>query len=158
MSKKSFPRYVRLSTSLVQADLAYRDQISEVVTASGRIQPQTKVDITSEVSAEIIALLVAEGDAVIRGQRLLLLDTVQLESDVAQARYSLEELSARTAAAKSLYEKEELEFRRQERLYEQKLTSETAFVNARLTAEGARANHEAMRAQVNTARARLEKA
>ena len=34
----------------VQADLAYADEISEIVTASGRVQPQTKVDITSEVS------------------------------------------------------------------------------------------------------------
>jgi HlyD family secretion protein len=142
----------------VQADLAYRDDISEVVTASGRVQPQTKVDITSEVSAEIVALDVKEGDRVERGQRLLLLDTVQLKSDVAQARYSLQEISARTNAAESAYKKDSLEALRQERLFAQKLTSETEATNARLSMESARANFEAMRAQANTAHARLEKA
>jgi HlyD family secretion protein len=142
----------------VQADLAYRDDISEVVTASGRVQPQTKVDITSEVSAEIVALYVKEGDRVERGQSLLLLDTVQLKSDVAQARYSLQELSARVDAAESEFKKDELEANRQARLFEQKLTSETAATDARLSMEGARANYQAMRAQANTAQARLEKA
>ena len=46
--------------TLVQADLAFVDDISEIVTASGRIQPQTKVDIASEVSARIIKLYIAE--------------------------------------------------------------------------------------------------
>ena len=77
----------------IQADLAFTDDISEVVTASGRIQPQTKVDIVAEVSAEIIEVPVKEGDWVTKGQTLLLLDTVQLKSDVAQARFSLDELS-----------------------------------------------------------------
>jgi len=142
----------------VQADLAFRDDIAEVVTASGRVQPQTKVDITSEVSAEIVALFVKEGDPVERGQRLLLLDTIQLKSDVAQARYSLEEISARADASESESKKDELEYQRQARLFEQKLTSETAFTNARLTMESARANYGAMRAQASTASARLEKA
>lgn len=142
----------------VQADLAMRDDLAEVVTASGRVQPQTKVDITAEVSAEIVALFVQEGDLVQRGQRLLLLDTVQLKSDVAQARYSLQEISARADASQGEYKKDELEYERQSKLFEQKLTSENAFTNARLTMESARANHEAMRAQASTASARLEKA
>jgi len=142
----------------VQADLAVRDDIAEVVTASGKVQPQTKVDITSEVSAEIVALFVKEGDQVQRGWRLLLLDTVQLKSDVAQARFSLQEISARVDASQSEYKKDELEYERQSKLFEQKLTSENAFTNARLTMESARANYEAMRAQASTASARLEKA
>jgi HlyD family secretion protein len=142
----------------VQADLAIRDDLAEVVTASGRVQPQTKVDITAEVSAEIVALFVREGDLVQRGQRLLLLDTVQLKSDVAQARFSLQEISARADASQSEYKKDELEHERQSKLFEQKLTSENAFTNARLSMESARANREAMRAQASTASARLEKA
>ena len=66
------------SQTVVQADLVTRDDISEIVTASGRIQPQTKVDIVAEVSAEIIALYVNEGERVTRGQPLLMLDTVQV--------------------------------------------------------------------------------
>lgn len=141
----------------VQADLAYLDEISEIVTASGRIEPQTKVDITSEVSAQIIELYVAEGDLVAKGQNLILLDTIQLQSDVAQARFSLDEITARTDAAHTQYERDKLEFERQSRLFERKLISETAFTNAKFTHESSSANYDAMVAQVKTGRARLQK-
>ena len=144
--------------TMVQIDLAFRDEIVEVVTASGRIQPQTKVEITSEVSAEIVHLYAKEGDRVYQAQPLLQLDTVQLRSDVAQARYSLDEITARKDAAKTQYERDRLEDERQTRLYERKLTSETEFTNARLDYEGSKANYEAMEAQMKTQRARLEKA
>ncbi len=142
----------------VQAELAYLGEISEIVTASGRVQPQTKVDITSEVPAEIIALFVSEGEQVQKGQRLLLLDTVQTKSDVAQARYSLDEITARTQAAKSQYERDEREFERQSSLYEQKLSSETEYIDAEFAYENSKANYEAMQAQMKTGRALLDKA
>jgi len=141
----------------VQADLAYLDEISEIVTASGRIQPQTKVDITSEVSAQIINLFVAEGDQVVKGQDLLLLDTIQLQTDVSQARYSLDEITARTAAALTQYDKDKLEFERQKRLNERNLISETTYTNAKFAFENSKANHDAMMAQVKTGQARLQK-
>ena len=141
----------------VQADLAFIDDISEIVTASGRIQPQTKVDITAEVSAQIIQVFVAEGDLVNRGERLLQLDTVQLKADVAQARYSLDEITARTKAARTEFDRQELEFKRQTALFEQKLTSETEFTNARFTFDNAQANYDAMLAQMKTGQARLDK-
>ncbi|MGB5106710.1 MAG: efflux RND transporter periplasmic adaptor subunit [Candidatus Zixiibacteriota bacterium] len=142
----------------IQADLAYIDDISEIVSASGRIQPQTKVDITSEVSAQIISIFVKEGEFVERGQRLILLDTIQLQSDVSQARYSMDEISSRAEAAKAQLEIDKLESERQSKLYEQKLTSENAATNAGYMYENSRANYQAMLAQVETARARLDKA
>jgi HlyD family secretion protein len=142
----------------VQADLAYRDSISEIVSASGRIQPQTKVDITSEVSAQVMRIFVKEGDPVERGQMLLLLDTIQLQSDVSQARYGLDEISSRAEAGKAQLEIDKLESERQTKLFEQNLTSETAATNARYGYENSLANYRAMLAQVETSRSRLEKA
>ncbi len=142
----------------VQADLAYRDDISEIVSASGRIQPQTKVDITAEVSAQIIKIYVKEGDLVARGDLLLLLDTIQLQSDVSQARYSLDEISSRAEAGKAQLEIDKLEAERQRKLYEQNLGSENAASTARYNFENSEANYRASLAQVETARARLEKA
>jgi HlyD family secretion protein len=144
--------------TVVSADLAYVDEIAEIVSASGRIQPQTKVDITGEVSAEILAVFVTEGQQVKRGDELLLLDTVQYNSDLSQARYSLDEITARASAAKTQYEKDKLEFERQQRLFEQKLTSETDFTDAKFAFENSKANYDAMLAQVKTQRARVEKA
>jgi HlyD family secretion protein len=142
----------------VQADLVYPDDISEIVTASGRIQPLTKVDIVAEVSAEIIDVPVAEGDWVTKGQTLLVLDTIQAKSDAAQARYSLDEITARVEAARTQYEMDKQEFERQARLFERGLTSDMENTNARLRYENAQANYEAMKAQAKTGRARLEKA
>jgi HlyD family secretion protein len=142
----------------VQADLAYVDDISELVTASGRIQPQTKVDITAEVSAEITGVFVTEGDQVTRGQRLLLLDTIQYQSDVMQAKFSLDEALARTAAARTSYDRDSLEYDRQTKMYSQNMTSETAYTDARLALENSRANYQAMQAQTRTLQARLEQA
>ncbi|MBU8933996.1 MAG: efflux RND transporter periplasmic adaptor subunit [candidate division Zixibacteria bacterium] len=142
----------------VQADLAYVDDISEIVTASGRIQPQTKVDITAEVSAQIVEIYISEGDLVVKGQPLLLLDTIQLRADVAQARFSLEEILARTEAARSQFKQSELEFERQSRLYDKELTSETVYTNVKFASENSKANLEAMVAQSKTGRARLEQA
>lgn len=144
--------------TLVQADLAYLDDISELVTASGRIEPQTKVDIVAEVSAEIQEVYVREGDQVTKGDPLILLDTIQAQSDVAQARFSLDEISARSRASQTQFEKDKREFERQKSLYDKGLTSETEFTNARLTYENSEAIYNASVAQVNTARARLEKA
>ena len=141
----------------VQTDVAITDDITELVNASGRIQPQTKVNIVAEVSAEIRELYVREGDRVTKGQPLLLLDTVQLKSDVAQARFSLDELTSRTASARSQHERDKLEAERQDKLFAQKLTSETEHTNANLAHTGSKSDFEAMEAQVKIGRARLDK-
>ena len=143
--------------TVVQADVAVAEGITELVNASGRIQPQTKVNIVAEVSAEIRQLYVREGDRVTKGQPLLLLDTVQLKSDVAQSRFSLDELTSRTASARAEQERDKLEAERQEKLFAQKLASETALTNARLAYERSKAQYDAIDAQVKTGRARLEK-
>jgi len=141
----------------VQADLAYIDDLREQVTASGRIKPQTQVEITSEVSAQVVQVNVTEGSIVEKGEPLIQLDTIQLKSDVEQARYSLDEINARLAAAKAQFEKDEKEFARQKKLYEQQLTSEQEFTDADFSFKNSRANFDAMRAQANTQRARLDK-
>jgi len=142
----------------VQAELAYVGKINEIVNASGRVQPQTKVDITSEVSAEIMAVYATEGEQVTRGQKLVLLDTVQYQSDVARARYSLDEITARTEAARSQYERDKLEHDKQAKLFEQNLCSETEYTSAKLAYDNSKANYEAMQAQVKNGRAALDKA
>lgn len=142
----------------VTVDVAFKEAISEIVSASGRIQPQTKVDITSQVSAQIIHIFVKDGDHVERGQPLLLLDTVQLLSDVQQAEFTLEELTARSDAAKSTFERDRLEYERQQKMHEQNLASETQLTNAQFALESSRADYQAMGAQTNQVRAALEKA
>src|SRR4030065_338517 len=56
---------------LVQTEKASKRTVTQVVSATGKIQPEFKVIITPEVSGEIVALPVKEGDRVSKGALLL---------------------------------------------------------------------------------------
>ena len=141
----------------VQADVVEHNKLTEIVSASGRIQPQTKVDITSEVTGEIIALKVKEGNFVTEGQLLVILDTVQLQSDLDQARYSVSEIEARLDGTKAYLDQAKVDFEREQKLLEKNQTSEKVFDQARYNYLNADASYKAMLAQAQQARARLEK-
>jgi len=142
----------------VQAETVARRDLTEIVSASGRIQPQTKVDITSEVNGEIMALFVDEGNRVEVGAPLLVLDTVQLRSDVDQMRYSLNEVNARLDGAKSSLDQSAEEYERQKKLRETEGTSETALDNAKYAFLNAQSSYEALKASTSRTRSQLEKA
>lgn len=131
----------------VNAELVTAQTLTETVSASGRIQPQTKVNITSEVNGEIKQLWVKEGEAVRQGDLLIVIDTVKLRSALDQSRYALEEINARLKGQQSLLDQAKEEFERQDKLFKQNLTSETAFKEARYTYDNSRASYEAMQAQ-----------
>jgi HlyD family secretion protein len=70
-----------------------RDLVASV-TASGQIQPHTKVDLASDITGRITRLAVKEGDLVTKGQFLL-------EIDPSQYRASAERAAAAVAASRS---------------------------------------------------------
>jgi len=55
----------------VTAEKAALRNITEMITANGKIQPETDVKITPDVAGEIVELAVKDGDAVKKGQFLL---------------------------------------------------------------------------------------
>ena len=57
-------------------------EIVSVVSASGEIQPMTKVNISSQVYGEIVAIPVKEGQLVKKGQVLLKIDPEQYLTEV----------------------------------------------------------------------------
>ena len=142
----------------VQAEEVKMQDIVEEVSASGYVQPQTRVNITSEVTAEIIEVPVVDGQYVEKGQVLVRLDTVQLQKDFDQMKYSLQEMEARTEGAEAMYLQAKEEFERQKQLYERNLTSETAFKNAQYAFMNNKANFEATKSQTERSRAAFEKA
>ncbi|UCC45281.1 MAG: efflux RND transporter periplasmic adaptor subunit [Candidatus Zixiibacteriota bacterium] len=141
----------------VNAAAVEKHDLKEIVSASGRIQPATKVDITSEVNGEIIALLVEEGQLVEPGDLLVVLDTVQLRSDVDQARFFENETRARLTGARTTLDQNEEEYQRQERLFEQNLTSETEYKNAKYAYLNAKSAYDAAEASAAQAKSRYEK-
>ena len=55
----------------VAVELGENRNITEIITANGKIQPETEVKISPDVSGEIVELAVKEGDKVVKGQFLL---------------------------------------------------------------------------------------
>ena len=58
-----------------------RDLVS-VVTASGKIQAESQVDISADITGRIVQIAVKEGDLVQKGQFLIQIDPAQYESAV----------------------------------------------------------------------------
>jgi len=73
-----------------------RDLVASV-TASGQVQPQTKVDLSADITGRIVRLAVKEGDIVTKGQFLLEIDPSQYKA--AAERSAAEVASARSQAA-----------------------------------------------------------
>ena len=141
----------------VQADAAEVKTLVETVSASGRIQPRTKVDMTSEINGEIIGLYAREGYRVKTGQLLVVLDTIQLRSDVDQAKYAVTEVSARLTGAKASLEQAEEEYQRQEKLFKRDASTETAYTAAKYAYLNSKSAYEATMAQADQLRARFDK-
>lgn len=141
----------------VHAAVAKTADIVEQVSASGRIQPQTKVNITAQINGKIVALTAKEGDTVRPGQLLAVLDTVQLKSEAEQGRYALNEISARLDGAKSSLDQASEEYERQQKLYAQNLTSETQLKASKYAYLSSKANYEATSAQSRQLQSAYEK-
>jgi len=142
----------------VEVAKAERRTITQVVTASGRVQPEVEVTISPDVSGEIVELPVREGDRVEKGQLLARIrpdfyeaQVQQAEAGVAQARATLKQREADLLRA-------EAEFKRQRALFEKQAISASDFEAARTQYEVAKAAMEAARYAVESAEAQLREA
>src|SRR5215210_4338565 len=70
-----------------------RDLVA-AVTASGKVQPRTMVDLSADITGRIVSLRVREGDMVQKGQLLLRIDPAQYEAAVQRAEASLASVKA----------------------------------------------------------------
>ncbi|NUQ11810.1 MAG: efflux RND transporter periplasmic adaptor subunit [Gemmatimonadaceae bacterium] len=79
-----------------------RDLVASV-TASGQVQPRTKVNVASDISGRIVRLAVKEGQMVKRGDFLLQIDPEQYEAAVQRAEAALSAARAQAAQARANY-------------------------------------------------------
>jgi HlyD family secretion protein len=93
---KRGPKATEVRVEKVQA----RDLVASV-TASGQVQPQTKVDVASDVSGRIVQLAVKEGQMVTKGQFLLQIDPEQVRANVQRSEAALAAARAQAAQSKA---------------------------------------------------------
>ena len=87
---------IEVRTELVQG----RDLVASV-TASGQVRPQTKVDLSADITGKIVKLSVKEGQMVSKGQFLLQIDAQQAEANVQRMQASLASSKAQMAQAQA---------------------------------------------------------
>ncbi len=149
----------------VQTEKAALRTIVESVEASGKVFPKTEVKISSDVSGEIVELLVNEGDSVTRGQVLARVDPEAYQSQVERAAAGVN--SARSAVANSRSQlqsakaqKEQIEaqlmnardiHKRNEKLYKEGVISEQEY-------EASLANVRTLEANLRAAEANIKSA
>ncbi len=139
----------------VQTEKVERRTITQVVEATGKIQPQTQVKINAEVSGEIIELPVEEGDVVRRGQLLVRIKPDQYAAQRDQAIANLNRMKAMLVQREADYRKVENEYRRQQELFKKGLVSEADLESSKSLYEIAKANVDASRFDVQNAEASL---
>ena len=89
----------------VQVEEVKRGDNVQVVSGTGKIQPEREVKISANVSAEIIGLYVKEGNQVKKGDILVELDRKKYEAASEQAKSSLKSALASLKKAKSDYQR-----------------------------------------------------
>lgn len=77
-----------------------RDLVASV-TASGQVQPVTKVDVAADISGRIVRLAVKEGEIVKKGQFLLEIDPAQYQAAVQRSEAALASAKASAAQARA---------------------------------------------------------
>jgi HlyD family secretion protein len=134
----------------VQTEKVSTRTITQVVTATGKIQPEVMVKISPEVSGEIVDLPVKEGDRVKKGDLLM-----KIKPDVYVAQRN--QFSAGLLQAKAALTRTEPEFRRNESLYKKGLVSESEYDQARAAYEQSKAAYEQSKASLDQAEENLRK-
>lgn len=132
--------------------------LTQVVTASGKIQPEVEVKISTEAAGEIVDLPFKEGARVKRGELLVRIKPDVYQAQVDQQEANLVASQASAVLAQAQLRKAEDDFRRAEGLFNQKLVAEADFLAARTTRDVARATHDNAVAQIRRTEGSLSQA
>ncbi len=169
-------RFNQAAIIKVQTGKSVRQDLAQVVTASGEIKPRNYVNIgtNANVPSRITDILVVEGQKVKRGQLLAKLESVQPEADVAAQRANVSSTEADSAAseagvrsadeniktlqvsverAKTDLERAKIDFDRTSKLWDEKLVARQEFDQRRIGVDSAAAAVREAEARINQFRA-----
>jgi HlyD family secretion protein len=147
------------STALPEVEISKvgRHTIIETVNANGKLQPETEIKISADISGEIIELPIKEGMRVKKGDLLARIKPDEYQRNVEKAQAVVQNTNAGLASARATeaqsranFEKVKLAFERNKKLYDQKAISQADYENlqsdyniAKAQLEGAQENVKA---------------
>lgn len=136
-----------------------RDLVS-AVTASGKIEPKTSVDISADITGRIVKIAVREGDLVKKGQFLIQIDPAQYQAAVSRAEGVVASTQATMLQTRASRDQAERAWRRARDLSQAgaDLIAPAAVEDYKTALDVAQATYEATGAQLSQSRASLQEA
>ncbi len=133
-------------------------KITETITANGKIQPETEVKISSDVSGEIVELNVQEGQQVKEGKVLLKIDPDiylssidRMEASLNSSKANIANSKARLAQIEAQFTSTKLTYERNQKLWQEKAISDADFEASKAAFEMGEAEVKASQESVNAA-------
>ncbi|MCU7490035.1 MAG: efflux RND transporter periplasmic adaptor subunit [Bacteroidota bacterium] len=142
----------------VQTESVQKRNITQRVSATGKINPEYQVIITPEVTGEIVELPVKEGDIVRKGQLLIKIkpDTYMAARDRAAA--TLESAKAGLQRSKAVLDKVAADYKRIQELYRKKLSSDAELEQSKSNFLSAQSDFDSQKSSVAQFQAALKEA
>lgn len=125
------------------------------VSATGTLEPLTRVEISSELSGVVRSVAVAENQRVEAGQLLAQLDTTRIEAQVERAEAGVAVAAARVSEARATLNETERALTRAQQLSERGMVTEQALDVALAASDRAESGVEVAEANLAIARADL---
>mgnify|MGYP006278477593 CR=1 FL=1 len=142
----------------VQAEEVTRRDLEMIISASGSIKPKRQVDISASSIGKVTGVAVEEGDTVRKGQFLIQIDPIQLESTVARLEAAVESAGSQERQARYQLIQYEKELERTKKLFEQGYLTDQEVEAAQTRYDVALSDLEAARQLVRQQEAQLASA
>lgn len=130
--------------------------IIETVAATGKIQPEVEVALSSEVSGEVIELPIKEGQQVQKGDLLVRINPDLIQSALTQSQAVLQNVRAQLSQAEASLQNSKLNYDRNKSLFEKGVIAKSTWDGAVADYEMAKANREAAYYNVQSAAANVK--
>lgn len=132
--------------------------VTETVSATGKIKPEIEVSISPEVPGEIIQLNVSEGDAVEKGDLLVMINPDLLESSVSRSQAGLSNSRSNYAQSQATLAEAKANFDRSSKLFKQGVISQSDYDTALANFDRAKASERSAFFNVRSASASVSEA
>lgn len=132
--------------------------IIETVSATGKIQPETEIKISSEVSGEIIELPIKEGQLVKKGDLLVRINPDLYTSSLNRSVAGLSNTKAGLSQADATFKEAQANYNRNKTLFDKGIISKSEWDRVVATFEGAQAAKQAAYYGVQSAAATVTEA
>ncbi|MGP1478953.1 MAG: efflux RND transporter periplasmic adaptor subunit [Capnocytophaga sp.] len=146
------------NVTTVETQKATLSTLTQKVSATGKIQPELEIKLSSEVSGEIIELPVKEGQMVQKGNLLVRINPDIYQSVLKRSAASLETVRASLQQSEATLKEAEASYQRNKQLFTKGVISKSEWEKAVSAYEVAKASRESAHFNVQSAMASVSEA